>query len=195
MPRTNNLIERSGILYSVERNSKLISQSKGLINTEQSTGKRYIGFYPDADIQSEDILTNPYGDKYHVSNREVQTFAGKPNQLKCFIVSETEYKKQSQSNTPTFHVENAYGSVIGTQENVTLNYNESIKNAKELISSSNSNDKEDLQQIISLLEMVVDNQIPIQKGLFSKFSAVMERNSWITGTISSTLLSWLLTQI
>lgn len=195
MSRINNLIERSGILYSVERNGEIISQFKGLINTEQSTTKRYIGFYPDVDIQSEDILINPYGDKYHVSNREVQTFAGKPNQLKCFVTSETEYKRHSQSTAPTFHIENAYGSVIGTQENVTLNYNESIKNAKELISSSDSEDKEELQQIVSLLEKVVDNQIPIQKGLFSKFSAVMERNSWIAGTISSTLLSWLLTQI
>lgn len=188
MSRINSLIERSGVMYSIERNGKIISQSKGLINTEQSTGKRYIGFYPDSDIQRGDFATSPFGNKFYISGCEVVTFTGKPHQLKCYIMSETELEQQ-QSQAPTFHIENAYGSVIGTQANVVLNYNESIQNAKEQISSSNSPDKEDLQQIISLLEMVVNNQVPVQKGLFSKFSDIMERNSWITGTISSAILS------
>lgn len=195
MSRINSFIERSGIMYSIERNSKIISEHKGLINTEQSTGKRYIGFYPDVDIQTGDFVTNPFGDKYYVSNREIQTFTGKPHQLKCYIISIAEYEKLSLPTTATFHIENAYGSVIGTQTNVTLNYNDSIQRAKEQIASIDSPDKQELQQIISLLEMVINNQVPPQKGLFSKFSAVMERNSWITGTISSTLLSWLMTQI
>lgn len=61
--------------------------------------------------------------------------------------------------------------------------------------SSDSPDKEDLQQLLSLLEMLVNDRIPAQKGMLSKFSAVMERNSWITGAISSTLLGWLMSQI
>ena len=40
-----------------------------------------------------------------------------------------------------------------------------------------------------------NGDIPVQKGILSKFSDVMERNSWITGAIASTLLSWLTTQI
>lgn len=195
MSRINNFIERSGVMYSVERNNDVTSEQKGLINTEQSTGKRYIGFYPEADIQIGDFVTNPFGDRYYVSNREIQTFAGRPHQLKCYIISAAEYENSKSSTSATFHIENAYGSVIGTQANVTLNYNESIKNAKEQIDSTDSPDKQELQQIISLLEMVVNNQVPPQKGLFSKFSAVMERNSWITSTITSTLLNWLITQI
>lgn len=65
----------------------------------------------------------------------------------------------------------------------------------EQIENSTSPDKEELQQIINLLEMVLNNQVPAQKGLLSKFSAVLERNSWITGSIASALLSWLTTQI
>ena len=72
---------------------------------------------------------------------------------------------------------------------------EEMINAKKEIEASNSPDKEDLDKIISLLEMIVNNQLSPQKGLFSKFSSVMERNSWITGTITSTLLGWLTSQI
>ena len=123
MQRINNFINRNGITYSVERNGDVISEQKGLINTKQSTGKRYIGFYPDADIQIGDFVINPYGDRYYVLNREVQTFTGRPYQLNCYIISATEYEDSKNSTSAIFHIENAYGSVIGTQANVTLNYN------------------------------------------------------------------------
>lgn len=193
--RRNNFIERSGIFYSVERNSSTVSEYKGLINTEQSTGKRYIGFYPDADIQIGDFLISPYGDKYFVKNKEVATFTGQPYELKCYIVPEAEYATTQPSNSPVFNIQNAYGSVIGTQANVTLNYNDTLQSVKEQINSTDSPDKEELQQIILLLEMVVNNQVPAQKGLLSKFSEVMERHSWLTSPICSVLLGWLTAQI
>lgn len=96
---------------------------------------------------------------------------------------------------PFFNIENAYSSVIGSQQNVTFNCNDSIQKAKQQIEAINSPDKEELKQIISLLEMIINNQLPPQKGLLSKFSSVMERNSWITSTLASTLLSWLTAQI
>jgi hypothetical protein len=195
MSRINTFIQRSGVMYSVIRNNVSVSEHKGLINTEESTRKRYIGFCPDVDIQIGDFLTNPAGDKFFVLNREVQYFTGSPYQLKCYIVPASEYENTKQVAAPTFHIQNAYGSVIGTQANVILNYNDSIQKAKEQIASIESPDKQELQQIISLLEMVVNNQVTPHKGLFSKFSAIMERHSWITGTVTSALLSWLTTQM
>jgi len=148
--RLSNFIDRSGVMYSVEREGKIVGSYKGLINTEQSSGKRYVAFYPDADVQISDFITNPYGDRYYVSNRETQTFAGSPMQLKCDILTFAEYQS-SKTQSTTFHIENAYGSVIGTQANVTLHYNDSIQQAKHQIESSDSPDKQELQQIISLL--------------------------------------------
>lgn len=105
-----------------------------------------------------------------------------------------EFESQPQ-NSPTFHINNAYGSVIGTQQNVTLNYKSSLSQLKSDVNECNSEDKESLQKIVSLLEMILDNQVPPNKGIFSKFSAVMERNSWFTSAVSSTIMSWLMTQI
>ena len=101
----------------------------------------------------------------------------------------------TQSNSPVFNIGTAYGSVIGTQQSVTVNYKDSLRATKKQIEDSDSPDKEELQQIISLLEMMVNNQLPPQKGLLSKFSAVLERNSWITSPIASVLISWLTSQI
>lgn len=105
-----------------------------------------------------------------------------------------EFESQPQ-NSPTFHINNAYGSVIGTQQNVTLNYKSSLSQLKSDVNACNSEDKESLQKIVSLLEMILDNQVPPNKGIFSKFSAVMERNSWFTSAVSSTIMGWLMTQI
>ncbi len=50
----NPFIERNGIIYSIERDGQITDELKGLINREQSTNRRYIGFYPDADVQIDD---------------------------------------------------------------------------------------------------------------------------------------------
>ncbi len=123
------------------------------------------------------------------------TQRGRPYQLKCFIETFTEYNSQKQTASSIFNIGTAYGSVIGTQSTVNMTYNESIQNAKQQLEASNSPDKEELTQVINLLEMIVNNQVPAQKGIFSRFSAVLERNSWITGSITSALLGWLTSQI
>ncbi len=90
-----------------------------------------------------------------------------------------------------FNIENATNSVIGTQAHVTLNIGSAIHETREKIDSSNSEDKAELHQIIDLLEMVVSNQMPVKKGLFSKFTAAIQRNSWIASPLTSILLKWL----
>lgn len=191
-----NFIETRGITFQIERNGKILSESLGLPNYEKATSKAFIGMLEDADVSVGDWLINPHKERFYVEDKISDYAFNEFQQYKLFYLTEAQYEsKKSPSSPATFHIENAYGSVIGTQSNVTLNYNDSIRNAKEQIASLDSPDQEELQQIISLLEMMVNNQVPPQKGLFSKFSAVMERNSWITGTITSALLNWLTTQV
>lgn len=140
----NTFIDRYGMFYSIERNGLSKSKYMGLINTEKSTQKRYIGFYPDADIQSGDYLINQYGDKYFVKTKEVSTFNGQPHELKCYIIPYDEYKDAQTPNSPIFNIQNAFGSVIGTQANVVLHYTDAIQSAKEQLNSSDTPDKEEL---------------------------------------------------
>lgn len=188
------LLETHGQTYDVERDSVIIGSYDGISNHEKSTHKPYIGFEPKTDIQRGDWVINSENERFYIEDTITDYFMKEPNQLKAFYLTENEYLHSAPSGGNIFHIENAYGSVIGTQSHVVLNYNDTIQNAKQQISASSSPDKEDLQKIVSLLEMIVNNQVPPQKGLFSKFSAVMERNSWITSTVSSVILNWLITQ-
>ena len=190
----HQFINDNGIIFKIERNCSIITELKGLPNHEKSTSKKYIGFMPDSDVQPGDWLINPSNERLFVSDTMTDFFFGEKNQLKAYYQTTVEYNSKTQAQPMVFNISNANNSIIGTQSVVTMNINNSIQSAREQIASHDSNDKEELQQIISLLEMVINNQVPAQKGLLSKFSAVMERNSWITGTISSILLNWLLTQ-
>ncbi len=42
--------------------------------------------------------------------------------------------------------------------------------------------------------MITQNELPVQQGIFSRFAEVIQRNSWVTGSITSVLLNWLITQ-
>ncbi len=194
MTPAQQFINSRGTMFKVERNGSSVSELKGLPNREKSTSRKYIGFMPDSDVQTGDWLINPSNERLFVCDVMTNFFYGEKDYLKAYYQTVAEHNAEIQKSTAVFNIGNATNSVIGMQSTVTMNINSSIQEAKDQIASSNSCDKEELQQIISLLEMVVNNQVPAQKGLLSKFSAVMQRNSWITGTISSILLNWLLTQ-
>lgn len=196
MPNLEFFLQRNGISYSIERNGALIHRSlTGVPNTETSSGKKFIGFMPGTDIQQNDILTNPAGEVIYITDTQTQFIHQEQYQLKAYYQTKYEKAYNTQSNSPVFNIGTAYGSVIGTQQSVTVNYKDSLRATKKQIEDSDSPDKEELQQIISLLEMIVNNQLPPQKGLLSKFSAVLERNSWITSPIASVLINWLTSQI
>nr|DAX75664.1 MAG TPA: hypothetical protein [Caudoviricetes sp.] len=196
MPDLEFFLQRNGISYSIERNDTLIHHSlTGVPNTETRSGKKYIGFIPGTDIQPNDVLTNPAGEVIYITDIQTQFIHQEPYQLKAYYQTKYEKACNTQSNSPVFNIGTAYGSVIGTQQSVTVNYKDSLHATKKQLEDSDSPDKEELQQIISLLEMMVNNQLPPQKGLLSKFSAVLERNSWITSPIASVLISWLTSQI
>lgn len=189
-------IESRGIKFQIERNGKIISGALGLPNHEKATSKAYIGMLKDVDIHSGDWLINPENERFYVEDKVSDFAFGEFQQFKLFYLTESEYKKKSATqNHPTFNIGTAYGSVIGTQSSVNMNYQHCIQQLQSQVADSESPDREQLEKILSTLQLIVDGDLPAQKGILSKFSDVMERNSWITGAVASTLLSWLTTQI
>ncbi len=186
-----------GIEVIIERNGNNQQTVRGLFSSEKDTHRKYCGFLPGTDIKSNDwIIKSETGERLFVVDTESQSFQGKIQQIKAFYETETEHKKSNQSSQQSvFNIQNAYGSVIGTGNTATINYKTSLENIKSSVETTDSPDKEELKQIVALLEMVVNNQVPASKGLFSKFAKVMERNSWITGSVANALISWLLSQI
>jgi len=187
-------LRQMGIDYIVKRDSQPDRIEKGLINTEQSSGRKYIGFMPGTDILPNDVLVNPSGDLFYVIETLTDSFLKKPHQLKAYYQTKREHELTKQEPHAVFNVQNAYGSVIGTGNQATINYNSAVSELRQAVASDTSTDKEQLDKIVDLLEMVVNDQVPPSKGLFSKFREVMERNSWITGSVANALMNWLLTK-
>lgn len=188
-------LNQSGQKFQIERNNTIIATYDGLTNTS-SRGEKYIGFRPTSDIQQGDWLINGVGERFYARDKKTDFIAGEPNQLKIYYDTEAQYKnKQNQASPTVYNIGTANSSVFGNYNNVSISYNESLSNLKNEVLNSGSPDKEELQEIITLLEMIVNNKVPASKGIFSKFSEVMERNSWITGSIMSTILGWLTSHI
>lgn len=193
----DGFMNMDGEMFTIERDGVVIDTVKGLLNVSKQTGKKMCNFYPDTDIKPNDWLIRlDTGERFFVDDVSTVRFAGKLESKDAYYLTEREYQmrqKQISTAAPVFHIQNAYGSVIGTENNVTVNYHADIEEIRKKIDESDSSDNEELKQIVSLLEMIVNNQVPVQKGLFSRFSAVMERNSWITSAVAGAIMSWLTT--
>lgn len=191
----DTFLKLDGQKFNVERNGSIIATYDGLTNTS-STGKDYIGFRPEADIKPNDWLINCAGERFYVKDKKTEIINGKPNELKAYYDSEVDYNnKQTQPTSNIFNITNANNSIIGNNNTVSLSYSESLDNLKNEVQNSTTPDKQELKEIVALLELILNNKVPASKGIFSKFSAVMERNSWITGSIMSTIFAWLSSHI
>ena len=192
-PSLDRFMEMGGQKVSIERSGSIIAEYQGLPNHDKR-GKKYFAFYPGSDVAERDWIIDSAGKRYYVEDAETDIIHGSPFQLKAYTLTETEVRK-SNSSPATFNIEYANNSVIGTQNYAVVNCNDCISQMRDQIAATNSSDKNELTEIVDLLERILANQTPPQKGLFSRFSAVMERNSWISGTMASSLLSWLLTNV
>lgn len=179
-----------GLPMKIERGGIIIGDAIGLPNHEQATGKAYIGFRPKTDIAANDVVINPAGDRYHIIGTEASYFKKELQQIKAFYMDESECLSQQQSGT-TYNIGVAYGSVIGTGNTATINYQSNIAELRQRVEKEEAPDREQMNKLLDLLQMVIDDQVPVQKGLFARFSSVMEKHSWISSAVASTLLTWL----
>ena len=73
---------------------------------------------------------------------------------------------KNQTSSTVYNIGTANSSVFGNHNNFSISYNESLSNLKNEVQNSDSTDKEELQEIVQLLEMIVNNKVPASKGIF-----------------------------
>ena len=190
-----------GVKYEIHREGELVCTVEGLPNHEQSSNKAYIGFMPGTDVREQDLIIGPTGEKLFVQEVLPQYVHHDLMQLKVMCLTEREMNARETSAQTVFNIGSATGSVIGTQANVNLHYNynadmldigKEIGEIRKQIDAANSPDKEELGKIVDLLEEIVRDKKPVEKGILSRFSDVMQRHEWITSPVMSVLLSWLM---
>lgn len=182
-----------GLDMKIERNGEVIALIPGLPNRETSTNRAYIGFRPETDIKIDDVVITPANERLYVIETQASYFQKQQEEIKAFYLTEAEKKQRESEHRQSniYNIGTAYGSVIGTANTATINYQTSFQEMRELAAYESSPDREQLDKLIDLVEMIANGEVPAQKGLLSNFSATMERHSWITSAVASALVSWL----
>lgn len=145
-------------------------------NFEKNTNKKYIGFFPNADIQIGDVLINS-GIKYYVVDLDTQTWKGQIASLKAYY--QTTPPQTSQSSSTIFNISNASNSIIGNQQSAIINNSSfNIDDFKQLIELYGEQDKQQLYELTSLLKSCLDKD-DFHKSKLSKFSDLIAKHSWV----------------
>ena len=183
-----DFIKTHGVNFLVARNKETVSTEKGLPNCDKMRGKDAITFLPTVDIKEGDSLTFPDGRTVYVSEISTEYFNGVANYLTVYYQKTPNPEPPVPQSQTIFNIGTVTNSVIGNNNSVSV----SIQEMKERAERDGGDDKETLQEIISILEKILAGQETPKPGLLSKFGACMERNSWITGAIASALINCLI---
>ena len=177
------------IEFQIYRNSVLIDTVKGLKNTEKGSNKKFIGFFPDVDIQIGDFLMVPNTSiKYSIIDVDTSTYMGEIYQLKAYYQTAPAEVKQP---SVTFNVNSSPNSIFGTQASAIMNNPTfSISDFDSLIESNGGTDKKELYQLSSQLQELLEKD-EFHKSKLSKFSDLIAKHSWLPLAIAQVISAYL----
>lgn len=96
-----------------------------------------------------------------------------------------------QPTSSNFHF---YGdvnqSIVGTQNRAELTNNLDFGNVREQIDREGGEDREELHRALEQVERLLERGDYLNRGDLARFSDVMERHSWFTGSVMSALLGF-----
>ena len=177
------------IEFQIYRNSVLIDTVKGLKNTEKGSNKKFIGFFPDVDIQIGDFLMVPNTSiKYSIIDVDTSTYMGEIYQLKASYQTAPAEAKQP---SVTFNVNSSPNSIFGTQASAIINNPSfNISDFDSLIESNGGTDKKELYQLSSQLQELLEKD-EFHKSKLSKFSDLIAKHSWLPLAIAQVISAYL----
>lgn len=176
----------SGQYFVIQKNSE---QFRAILVLNQ--GQPRIDYENHVNLVSGDWIINSSGQRLFIT----QTFNLSQYYKSSNYITEYEYNLRNQNSTVyNINANSIDNSIIGNQSNAVININTQLDKIKSDIENSSSTDKEELLKIVKLLEEIISKQEPVKKGFLYKFSEVLQRNSWITGSIASLLLNMFLSQ-
>lgn len=172
--------------FDIYRNSNLLSTTKGLKNSYQ--GRVFIEFFPDVDVQIGDILVNSKIN-YYITDIDTQTWMGEISAIKAFY--QTNPPVEQSSSSTVFNINNASNSIIGNQQQAILNNSLfNIDDLKQLIELYGNDDKEQLYQLSSQLEQLLQED-DFHKSKLSNFSNLIAKHSWLPTAIAQIISAFI----
>lgn len=101
-------------------------------------------------------------------------------------ISESEYK-ESQKNQPvtSINIGTVSGpSIIGSQQNATLNFGTSVEDIAQLIATKPASDLPQLCELVAELKSIEESGEKIEKGRLAKFADLLNKHSDLLTALS-----------
>ncbi|WP_394872718.1 hypothetical protein [Clostridium butyricum] len=193
--KITDVITSQGDVFSIERNSILISQIKGVFDNSNSI--KTIILPSNAGILKNDWLVHSLtNQKYFIKDIEPLSKSNELLGLKAEYLSESDYKKSLEDyNKATFSIGTINGSaIVGNYNNATINNGYNLSEIRSLISSKPIEDQDELNKLIDRVEIITEDNQPVSKGTFAKFSELLAKHSDIAIALGSNLINWLATK-
>jgi len=170
----------------IYRHGIKVATYKGLIN--DSKDYNCISFDCKTDIQIGDDIYCPLKNKHYIiTTTDIKLFSGKPHRLDAYF--ENNFSKPMAN--AIFNTYNPSYSIIGTQQNVSLNITDSFNNLQKQISEFGNEDQEKLQELLNVLKSETTSN-EIHKSAFSKFNDLITKHgSWLIPSISQIIVAWI----
>ncbi len=193
IPNMDNKIRKFCDDFSVVRNGKILQSVKGFF-----CGKDYpdtIQLLSDSDVQENDwLIHQPTKKIYFIDNVRPISHGNQILGLMANYLSEAAYNEKQNANVPySVNIGSIHGSaIIGNQQTATINNGYNLDAIKNLIATKPTEDQELLYQLVERVKIVTEDNQPISKGFFAKFSDVLEKHSDIAIALGSSMVNWLI---
>jgi hypothetical protein len=189
-------MKMAGEKYKVIRNGEEIFVAEGMQNTEDNTLRKYVGLYPDTDIQAGDwIIGEVSKNEFYIEDIKTDVIDGRAFQKKGYTLTKVQYQQRNKVNDTVsnqFHIGNVYGSILGSTGNNSINSIFNFEALNKMIDEKGGDDKEELRQMILEIKEMFEDSEKVKKGSLSKFSESMQKHSWITGAVAKLGLDFLI---
>ncbi|WP_342546649.1 hypothetical protein NST69_17890 [Paenibacillus sp. FSL P2-0089] len=184
-------------IFNVYRKNKDIGTLEGIKYNELSTGRSYIVCNTNSDIQPGDILVSQFT-KEEICVEDIQSeglHKGAIFQKKAYYTNKYDNERlqnKVQHNVTSFNIGSAQNSVIGNQSNASLVNIFNVVELEREIEQKGDEDKEELRSMINEIKEMFEDSEKVKKGSLSRFSGIMQKHSWITGSVAKLGLDFLL---
>lgn len=104
----------------------------------------------------------------------------------------TERQMQESARPVSLNIGNIYGpAIVGSQSNAVIHSGASFDDIRQFLSQQNlsSSDRAELEALTKAVEAVVQNQLPANSGIFSRYLSIAEKYSGLVSLILQPLMA------
>ncbi|MGR3742144.1 hypothetical protein [Companilactobacillus sp. DQM5] len=172
LEQMKSFMEESSKDFDVFRNDSKVDTIKAFF-----TGNHGLQVTPSYEVMEGDILVDELNKKYFVNEVNPIPYPGEPN-AGFEVKYDTEFSKQNNPKSPiTIGTVNGIASIGDNNNNVFNNSVNDLKDIKNLLDSYSDVSDKQKEELISLLDITKDSNIPMSAGFLSKFKSLFEKHS------------------